>query len=42
MWEMLIVGQISSKEERYDVRFVAKIFAIEERIRYIARQQRKK
>lgn len=39
---MLIVGQISDEEERYEVQFIAQIFAIEERFRYLARKQRKK
>ena len=40
--EMLIVGQISSEEERWEVQFIAQVFAIEERFRYLARQQRKR
>jgi hypothetical protein len=39
---MLIVGQVSTEEEKYEVRFVAQIFSIGERFRYLARQQRKK
>ena len=39
---MLIVGQIATDEERTEVRFVAQVFSISERIRFIARQQRKK
>jgi hypothetical protein len=39
---MLIVGQVSSEEERYEIQFVAQVFAIEKRFRYLARQQRKK
>ncbi len=39
---MLIVGQISDESERMEVRFIAQIFTIEERFRYLARQQRKK
>jgi len=39
---MLIVGQVSSEEERYEIQFVAQVFAIENRFRYLARQQRKK
>jgi len=39
---MLIVGQISTLEEKAEVRFVAQVFSISERIRFIARQQRKK
>jgi len=39
---MLIIGQVSSEEERCELRFVAQIFTVEERFRYLARQQRKK
>jgi len=39
---MLIVGQISDEEERYEIQLIAQIFAIEERFRYLARKQRKK
>jgi hypothetical protein len=39
---MLIVGQISSEEEKYEIRFIAEMFVISERIRYLARQQREK
>jgi hypothetical protein len=39
---MLIVGQITDDEEEYEVRFIAQIFSIGERVRYLARQQRKK
>ena len=38
---MLIVGQVSSQEEQNEVRFIAQIVSISERIRYLARQQRK-
>lgn len=38
---MLIVGQVSSQEEVQEVRFVAQVFAIGERFRYLARSQRK-
>jgi hypothetical protein len=40
--EMLVVGQVSSEEERCELKFVAQVFAIEERFRYLARMQRKK
>jgi hypothetical protein len=40
--EMLIVGQVSSEEERCELIFVAQVFTIEERFRYLARSQRKK
>lgn len=39
---MLIVGQVSSEEEKSELRFVAQVFTIEERFRYLARMQRKK
>jgi len=39
---MLIVGQVSSEEENNVVKFVAQVFAISERFRYLARQERKK
>ena len=39
---MLIVGQVSDEEERYEIQLIAQIFAIEQRFRYLARQQRKK
>jgi len=39
---MLIVGQISDERERCEIRFIAEIFAIEQRFRYLARNQRKK
>jgi len=35
---MLIVGQVSSIEERNEIRFVAEMFILGERIRYLARQ----
>jgi hypothetical protein len=38
---MLIVGQVSSEEERYEIRFIAHVFMVENRFRYLARQQRK-
>ena len=40
--EMLIVGQVTSEEERDEAIFVAQIFAVEERFRYLARINRKK
>jgi len=36
---MLIVGQVSSIEEQYEIRFIAEMFIIGERFRYLARQQ---
>jgi len=40
--EVIIIGQVSTKEEVSEVRFIAQIFEIEQRFRYLARQQRKK
>jgi hypothetical protein len=40
--KMLIVGQVSSEEEKYEIRFIAEMFVIGERIRYLARKQREK
>jgi len=39
---MLIVGQVSSEEESYEIRFIAEMVIVGERIRYLARQQRNK
>lgn len=39
---MLIVGQVSSEQEKYEIRFIAELAIIGERFRYLARQQRKK
>jgi len=39
---MLIVGQISTLEENSEVQYIAQVFSISERIRFLARQQRKK
>jgi len=39
---MLIVGQISTEEERDEAMFNAQIFTIAQRFRYLARTQRKK
>ena len=39
---MLIIGQVTDEKERSEVRFIAEIFAIEQRFRYLARKQRKK
>jgi hypothetical protein len=40
--KMLIIGQVTSEEESYEIRFIAEIVIVGERIRYLARQQRKK
>ena len=39
---MLIVGQVSSEEERNEVQFIAQVFIVEERFKYLARKHRKK
>jgi len=39
---MLIVGQVSNEEERCELQFVAQVFTVEKRFRYLARMQRKK
>ncbi len=39
---MLIVGQVSSEEERRELQLVAQVFTVEKRFRYLARMQRKK
>jgi len=39
---MLIVGQVSSEQEKHEIRFIAEIFLVGERSRYLARQQKKK
>jgi hypothetical protein len=38
---MLIIGQVSSEEEKNEAIFIAQVFSIEERIRYLARVNRK-
>jgi len=40
--EMLIVGQVTSEEERNEAILIAQIFSVGERFRYIARINRKK
>jgi hypothetical protein len=39
--KMLIVGQVSSEEEKSEIWLIAQIFTVEQRFRYLARQQRK-
>jgi len=39
---MLIVGQVSSEEERDEAIFIAEIFTVEQRFRYLARKNKKK
>ena len=36
---MLIVGLVSTREEQHELRFIAQMCIIGERIRFIARQQ---
>ncbi len=38
---MLIVGQVWSEEEAKEVKFIAKVFSVGERIRYIASKNKK-
>jgi len=38
---MLIVGEVSSEDERCELRLVVQVFIIEERLRYLARKKRK-
>lgn len=38
---MLIVGNISSKKEKSEIKVIAQIFAVEERFRYIAQKNKK-
>ena len=39
---MLIVGQVTTEEERIEANFIAQIFILEQRIRYLARSNKKK
>ena len=39
---MMIVGQISSKEEANEITFIAKLFMVGQRARYLANQQKEK
>ena len=38
MINMIIVGQVSSKEEANEINFIAKLFAVGQRARYLAKQ----
>ena len=41
-WErMLIVGQVSSEEEKSEIRYIAQMVIIGERFRNLARQEKK-
>lgn len=35
---MIIVGQVSSREEANEINFIAKLFAVGQRARYLAKQ----
>ena len=37
---MLIVGLISTREEQYEIKYIANMCVVGERIRYLAREQR--
>jgi hypothetical protein len=39
---MLIVGQVTSEEERTEAKFIAQVFILEQRIRYLARSNKNK
>jgi hypothetical protein len=39
---MMIVGQISSQEEAQEITFIAKLFMVGQRARYLANQQKLK
>ena len=39
---MLIVGQVSSKEEANEITFIAKLFVVGQRARYLAQEKNKK
>jgi hypothetical protein len=39
---MLIIGQVSNEQEKNMVTFVAKVFIVGERFRYLARREREK
>jgi len=39
---MLVVGTVSSNEEEREVRYIAEIALVGERIRYLARQHKNK
>ena len=38
---MLIVGQVSSKEEANEITFIAKLFVVGQRARYLAQERKK-
>jgi len=39
---MLIVGEVSNQEEQMQLRFIAQVFIIEQRFKYLARQNKRK
>ena len=39
---MMIVGQVSSKEEANEINFIAKLFVVGQRARSLARQKSKR
>jgi hypothetical protein len=39
---MIIVGQISDQEEANEITFIAKLFIVGQRARYLAQQQKEK
>lgn len=39
---MLIVGQVNSKEEYNEITFIAKLFVVGQRARYLAQNNEKK
>ncbi len=38
---MIIVGQVSSKEEANEITFIAKLFVVGQRARYLAQEEGK-
>lgn len=38
---MLIVGQVSNKEEAKEITFIAKLFVVGQHARYLARERKK-
>jgi len=38
---MMVVGQVSSKEEAMEINFIAKLFAVGQRARVLAQQNEK-
>jgi len=42
MITMIIVGQVSNKEEANEITFIAKLFVVGQRARFLANQKKKK